>query len=168
MLACAVGKTEDDICTLESRYNITWYTMALGYTVEHPYNTTYFMLYCTQSDNDKSMGWYKKDVTQLLKHWSYVFLALTHRNARDRSYMSSPACVIILEKSDRVLLLFSTGCFLPIFQGSLTGPCKQWRSSCNIDIWKFFSKQKFGDFLNTTIHVSVSFLSVFCALFEDC
>ena len=25
-----------------------------------------------------SMGWYKKDVTPLLTHWSYVFLALTH------------------------------------------------------------------------------------------
>ena len=26
-----------------------------------------------------SMGWCKKDVTPLLIHWSYVFLALTHR-----------------------------------------------------------------------------------------
>ena len=26
----------------------------------------------------KSMGWCKKDVTPLLTHWSYVFLALTH------------------------------------------------------------------------------------------
>ena len=26
------------------------------------------------------MGSYKKDVTPLLMHWSYVFLALTHRN----------------------------------------------------------------------------------------
>ena len=26
-----------------------------------------------------SMGWYKKDVTPVLTHWSYVFLALTHR-----------------------------------------------------------------------------------------
>ena len=25
------------------------------------------------------MGWCKKDVTPLLTHWSYVFLALTHR-----------------------------------------------------------------------------------------
>ena len=28
----------------------------------------------------KSMGLYKKDVTPLLTHWSYAFLALTHRN----------------------------------------------------------------------------------------
>ena len=28
-----------------------------------------------------SMGWCKKDVTPLLTHWSYVFLALTHRYA---------------------------------------------------------------------------------------
>ena len=27
----------------------------------------------------KSMGKCKKDVTTLLMHWSYVFLALTHR-----------------------------------------------------------------------------------------
>ena len=27
-----------------------------------------------------SMGWCKKDVTPLLTHWSYVFLALTHPN----------------------------------------------------------------------------------------
>ena len=25
------------------------------------------------------MGWCKKEVTPLLKHWSYIFLALTHR-----------------------------------------------------------------------------------------
>ena len=25
------------------------------------------------------MGYFKKDVTQLLAHWSYVFLVLTHR-----------------------------------------------------------------------------------------
>ena len=28
---------------------------------------------------DISIGWCKKDVTPLLTHWSYVFLALTHR-----------------------------------------------------------------------------------------
>ena len=28
--------------------------------------------------NNRSMGWCKKDVTPLLTHWSYVFLALTH------------------------------------------------------------------------------------------
>ena len=28
---------------------------------------------------NKSMGLYKKDVTPLLTHWSYVFVALTHR-----------------------------------------------------------------------------------------
>ena len=26
-----------------------------------------------------SMGWSKKDVTPLLQHWRYIFLALTHR-----------------------------------------------------------------------------------------
>ena len=30
-----------------------------------------------------SMGWCKKDVTPLLTHWSYVFLALTHRCNHD-------------------------------------------------------------------------------------
>ena len=28
----------------------------------------------------KSMGWCKKNITQLLTHWSYIFLALSHRN----------------------------------------------------------------------------------------
>ena len=30
--------------------------------------------------NFKSMGLCKKDITPLLTHWSYVFLAITHRN----------------------------------------------------------------------------------------
>ena len=30
--------------------------------------------------NYKSISLYKKDVTPLLMHWSYVFLALTHQN----------------------------------------------------------------------------------------
>ena len=29
---------------------------------------------------NKSMGWCKKDITPLLTHWSYAFLAITHRN----------------------------------------------------------------------------------------
>ena len=33
----------------------------------------------TQSDKTISMGLCKKDITPLLMHWSYVFLALTHR-----------------------------------------------------------------------------------------
>ena len=28
---------------------------------------------------DNTMGYCKKDITPLLTHWSYVFLALTHR-----------------------------------------------------------------------------------------
>ena len=35
------------------------------------------------------MGWCKKDVTPLLTHWSYVFLALTHR------YVFSSICEMI-------------------------------------------------------------------------
>ena len=44
------------------------------------------------SEIHKAMGWGKKDVTLLLTHWSYVFLAITHRcglswqrNMRSRS-----------------------------------------------------------------------------------
>ena len=29
---------------------------------------------------NRSMGWCNKDITPLLTHWSYVFLALTHRD----------------------------------------------------------------------------------------
>ena len=35
---------------------------------------------CLSIDSFKSMGWCKKDVTPLLTYWSFVFLALTHRN----------------------------------------------------------------------------------------
>ena len=35
---------------------------------------------------NKSVGWCKKGVTQLLMHWSYVFLALTHGNESKCKY----------------------------------------------------------------------------------
>ena len=35
----------------------------------------------THWEQNKSMAQCKKDVTPLLMHWSYVFLALTHRNS---------------------------------------------------------------------------------------
>ena len=40
--------------------------------------------YYLQPKHMKSMGECKKDVTPLLTHWSYIFLALTHRNDRAR------------------------------------------------------------------------------------
>ena len=36
-----------------------------------------------------SMGWCKKDVTPLLTHWCYVFLALTHRSGQHWVHFSS-------------------------------------------------------------------------------
>ena len=33
-----------------------------------------------ERQHDKSMGSCKKDVTPLLMHWSYIFLALVHQN----------------------------------------------------------------------------------------
>ena len=41
-----------------------------------------------------SMGWCKKDVTPLLTHWSYVFLALTHRFVFQQLDIICNACVI--------------------------------------------------------------------------
>ena len=35
-----------------------------------------------QYNATESMGYSKNEVTQLLSHWSYVFFALTHRNAQ--------------------------------------------------------------------------------------
>ena len=39
-----------------------------------------FLLYCIALGTFESMVWCKTDVTPSLTHWSYVFLALTHRN----------------------------------------------------------------------------------------
>ena len=45
---------------------------------------------------DISMGLCKKDVTPLLTHWSYVFLALTHRYGIESSdwfkSFTNPSC----------------------------------------------------------------------------
>ena len=40
------------------------------------------------SQNIKSMGQRKKDVTPVLTHWSYVFLALSHRNINTKNVPS--------------------------------------------------------------------------------
>ena len=46
-------------------------TVSCGYTCHVWISTEFTWPYI-------SMGWCKKDVTILLKHWSYIFLALTH------------------------------------------------------------------------------------------
>ena len=46
-----------------------------------------------------SMGWCKKDVTPLLTHWIYVFLALTHRyetSPLDCRFASTHYCDVIM------------------------------------------------------------------------
>ena len=53
--------------------NLTWLILALWCQVLASWVLILIEL------NQMSMVWYKKDVTPLLMHWSYIFLALTHR-----------------------------------------------------------------------------------------
>ena len=55
-----------------------WYKMS--YTCHSITNFTTFKWVKNGITQIKSMGMCKNDVTPLLKHWGYVFLALTHRN----------------------------------------------------------------------------------------
>ena len=55
---------------------------------------------------NKSMGWCKKDITPLLTHWSYIFLALTHRNVHMKQNVEGYYC------ETNLLLLSFTQVFL--------------------------------------------------------
>ena len=58
---------------------------------------------------DISIGWCKKDVTPLLMHWSYVFLALTHW------YMHYPQSVLtVCPFSSQVSITFDPFSILPV------------------------------------------------------
>ena len=65
-----------------NKRTITWFTRK--YITYKLLCHTKILSWCKAihlKDGDvKSMGWCKKDVAPLLTHWSYVLLALTHRN----------------------------------------------------------------------------------------
>ena len=42
-----------------------------------------------------SMGYCKKDLTPLLMHWSYIFLALTHRYVCQMETKAGSVCVCV-------------------------------------------------------------------------
>ena len=51
----------------------------------------------------KSMGWCKKDVTPLLTHWSYIFIALTHRNDLQTDNDDYPKIALISQTTTELL-----------------------------------------------------------------
>ena len=58
------------------------------------------------------MGWCKKDVTPLLLHWSYFFLALTHQyacfvfNSKRISYYTHMLCMY--DENSNLVLFYET------------------------------------------------------------
>ena len=59
-----------------------------------------------------SMGWCKEDRTPLLTHWSYVFLALTHRYEEQPAFSYSRPSHVYLQHSTQPSLVQEVACCL--------------------------------------------------------
>ena len=77
------GNRHNEIALVMTRYNITRYCICVHEEIERfvikSVRSHKFIKHSDKIQSIISMGYYKKDVTPLLTHWSYVFLALTHR-----------------------------------------------------------------------------------------
>ena len=82
------------ICIIQPQW-VKWWPPSTMWVGPFIFSSTILWIYilsCTDTGKitSVSMGWSKKDVTPLLMHWSYIFLALTHRHCNDiiRSVMA--------------------------------------------------------------------------------